>query len=124
MTKASVLAVLTEHGSMTCHEVCDELGLSQETVRAHLRALHRDGAIRIAAWRREAERGRIYPRQVWLVGDGEDAPRPRPTPRKVVSRRYRERQKRRPASVFHLAGTSGMRQQQILAINQTFRVSE
>lgn len=124
MTKASVLAALKEHGDMTTHELCDEVGLSHETVRAHLRTLHREGAIHIEAWRREAEQGKLYPRQVWAVGGGKDAPRLRSIPRRVISRRYRERQKARPVSVFHIAGMTGKRQSQILAINQTFRVSD
>lgn len=72
---ARILELLKQ--PMTAHALAKALPLSKRWVHAYLWHLHAEQRVHVTAWVREIdERERMYPREVWLVGEGVDAPRP------------------------------------------------
>lgn len=62
---------------MSAHALAKALPLSKRWVHAYLKHLHANGRIHITTWVRDiAERKGMYPRELWLAGEGVDAPRP------------------------------------------------
>lgn len=85
------IANSTRRGSAgTVGGVAKELGLGLTTARRHLRLLKAEGLAYIACWNRIS--GPMVP--VWVQGNGEDAPKPRPLTSAEYNRRYRARIKK------------------------------
>ena len=62
---------------MTAHALAQALPLSKRWVGEYLKHLHANGRVHIIDWVREIkECERMYPREIWLAGEGVDAPRP------------------------------------------------
>lgn len=103
-----ILKALRELGPMTMRELVEQLDVPLRSVRCAIgkmrspsrRARYR---LRIVAWRRDEELGRLYPRAVWGLGDGPDAVKPRPLNNTEYCRRYRAAAAGRATSVFDLA---------------------
>jgi transcription initiation factor IIE alpha subunit len=83
---------LLEQGKYSIQDIADELGLHYMTVSAYLAALHKERAIHIHAWGRDAK-GRPCIK-IFILGDGLDAKRPTKPRRKVVQE-YLERKLRK-----------------------------
>jgi hypothetical protein len=63
----------------TAHSLALALPLSKRWVHEYLQYLHANKRVHIADWAREIKQsGRMYPRELWLAGEGADAPRPPP----------------------------------------------
>lgn len=62
---------------MTAHALALAVPMSKRWVHEYLRHLHDCKRIHIKDWARDiAERKGMYPRELWLAGEGVDAPRP------------------------------------------------
>lgn len=69
-------------------------GLSSGSICRHVHALHAEGAVHIARWRRAyADTGAPF-MAVYKFGPGKDAPKPTPFTVQETSARYRERQRK------------------------------
>lgn len=61
---------------MTAHALALAVPISKRWANEYLRHLHAEGRAHITTWVRDIEEcERMYPRPVWLVGAGIDAPR-------------------------------------------------
>jgi hypothetical protein len=99
-----VLRLLAEHGPMTRAEIQEEIGASMGYASQLLHRLHRRlGIIHIKAYRKtNTGYYRDRPIPLYALGAGKDAPKP---PHKTASQschEYRERKRRKVASVFDL----------------------
>lgn len=81
--RAEVLALLATPQSV--QELADAIGICPTAIRAYLRELHRDRAIYITRWLRVART--LAP--VYVLGEGDDAERLAPLPRRTSMARVR-----------------------------------
>ncbi|MEY8688460.1 MAG: hypothetical protein AB9M53_01090 [Leptothrix sp. (in: b-proteobacteria)] len=102
-TTDRILATLREVGPLTTAELADRLGVPQSNIASAMVRLGRvaergpgTGARRahITTWRHGLGTARLYPRPVWKVGHGDDAPRP-VADQNAVKRRYWARRRDR-----------------------------
>lgn len=90
-------------GPMTTRELAAELpGLEFNYIRAVVAEQRAHGRLHVKAWQREEEGGRLYPRAVYAMGPGKDAPRPAPLTKAEQNARHRARKAVRVASVWDL----------------------
>lgn len=112
MTKAvhvpRALELLSELGPMTQAELGELLGLDRFGAAALVNVLRRPlktipKRIHIVKWVTDHPGQRSYPRAVYALGEGKDAPRPR-RDHKKVKRRYEQNKRARMkmSSVFRL----------------------
>lgn len=110
-TRKAVLDTLIACGPLPSTEVAEFFpGTPSINVSKVLGELRRTTPKRVYvhAWTRDVANGKTYPRAVYAAGDKPDARRPKPEAKRVIAKRYRERQKLRcvpagPSSVFDLA---------------------
>ena len=77
----------------TVQELAEETGLHHLTVSIHVRALYKEGIVRIGGWDHDSMgRQQI---KVWAWGKGEDAKRRPPQTNAQINRRTRARRKQR-----------------------------
>lgn len=93
---------------MTAREVAEDLGIEVDHARAAISRMH-GSTLRICAYRRDTDGGRLYPRPVYAMEAGVDAKPPRRLSRTEYNRRYRARTRGMVNSVFNLAGNSAER---------------
>lgn len=98
-----VTRLLMEDGPMTAQDIARELGVRIEIARGMCGKAKQCKQIRIVGWRRDEDSGRLYPRAVYAVGAGKDAPKPPPLTRREYNRRHRGRKARAVPSVWALA---------------------
>lgn len=73
-----IVELLAERPRHT-HELAVALPLSKRNVTVYLNHLHGQGRVHITRWVRDIdERDRMYPRPVYALGAGNDAPKPKP----------------------------------------------
>lgn len=77
--RQEIVEALTEVGEATCTELGRLCGMSNPSVNDALRRLRADGDVHVARWSRVGAKGSFS--RVWVLGCGEDAPRPVPPPR-------------------------------------------
>lgn len=70
MTYAKTMKLLAE-GTRSAMELASDVGLHYETMKAYLRALHKEGVIHISMWEDDS-RGRNSI-AIWMLGEGKDA---------------------------------------------------
>ena len=106
-----VLKYLEEEGPMTRQELCERIGLDRLYVSAVITRMakatpRKPKRVYIHSYVFDADGQRRYPRAVYALGDKPDARKVRES-RKEVTKRYREKKKRRLTgiSVFHLGLT-------------------
>lgn len=71
----------------TCKDLADETGLRILTVWAFIRALRKEGLVRIAVWERSGASTNVNVR-AYKMEPGRDAPRPKPMTNAEACRRY------------------------------------
>ena len=92
MSYAKLVAALIQCPA-TVQELADETGLHHLTVSIHVRALYKEGVVRIGGWDHDSMgRQQI---KVWAWGKGEDAPKRAPQTNAQINRRTRARRKQR-----------------------------
>ncbi len=74
-----VIAALAKLGEATCAELGQHCGLSDPSTNDALSRLRAAGKAHVSYWKRPNSKS-VYSR-VWVLGFGEDAPRPAKTPR-------------------------------------------
>ena len=102
---------MLEDGPMTRAEICLNLGREKDVIASIVSRLARDTVkagkrihIKSYVWDMEGEKR--YPRAVYALGDGKDAPKPKPDTKANKSRYWaKHRTKRTCNSVFNLALT-------------------
>lgn len=88
---------------MTAQDIARELGVRIEIARGMCGKAKAARQIRIVAWRRDEDGGRLYVRAVYTAGHGRDAIKPAPLTRLEYNRRHRDRKRRAVPSVWALA---------------------
>jgi hypothetical protein len=83
---------LLELRPMDIAELAVKLGICERPARFRVNALYAAGKIHITRWERFSPHGK--PSRMWALGAGEDAPRPRPIPHKVLERKRIERMRK------------------------------
>lgn len=102
------LGLLAELGPMTQAEMGELLGLDRFGAAALMNVLRRPlktipKRVHIIKWVADHPGQRSYPRAVYALGDGEDAPRPKSNQKKVKQRYEQNRKVRlKTSSVFRL----------------------
>lgn len=90
-TLNKILAILAEQPTIALH-IAARVHVGPTHLRRYLLELRSRGLIHISAWTRDPIDGmKPYPREVWALGAGKDAPRPTPKSDTDVSREYRQR---------------------------------
>lgn len=82
--RKAVVSTLGRIGRGSCAEIERRGDIADGGSRAALWALHKDDLAHITAWERSTEKS--APAAVWVLGPGQNAPRPAPKPR--ASRGY------------------------------------
>jgi hypothetical protein len=97
--------LLTEYGPMTAREIAAELGRGHRVITATICGIRQrePGVLRICKYERVIEGERDYPRPLYALEPGEDAPKPRPLLSKVRSARWRESVRGQASSVWDWA---------------------
>ena len=75
----------------TASYLAERSGLSAQTVRHYLKALHNARAIHISDWEEDPHGGRTI--RAYMVGDLPDAKKPQPIDNKVACAKYRAKMK-------------------------------
>lgn len=109
-----ILDALKE-GPLTRAAICRELGAEKGELSSVISRLNRALPMRpkriyVKDYTHEDEGSHIkYPRARYALGDLPDAKKPKPTPRKIIARRWREHAKTHVASVFEFGMSRRMR---------------
>ncbi len=93
---------LLEDSDLSCRECANDLGVSLSYVRALMSKLHANKKVYIAAYRRDEDGGRLYPRAVYALGQGKDVKRPGALSNTEYNRRHRDAKRGAVNSVFAL----------------------
>ena len=106
---AKIERLLKQYGELTSAEICDELGMKRRQGGSILSRMNKESPripkrIYKAKYIYEHEGQRRYPRSVYMLGDLPDVKKPKADQKKNVER-YRNNQKKKVASVFHLGLT-------------------
>ena len=103
-----VLRMLDEEGPMTRAEICKRLGRAKDEIAAVVSRLNKRSPVAgkriyVKEYVYDMEGERTYPRALYALGGGKDAPKPKPD-HKEVKRRYwaRSQLKLKANSVFNL----------------------
>ncbi len=80
-----------QEGVYTVPELADRSGLSAQTVRLYLKALHKANAVYICDWDEDRKGSRTL--RVYAIGDKKDVPKPQPQSAKDACKKYRQKKK-------------------------------
>lgn len=72
-------------------ELAEKCGLSTQTIRLYMKAMHKIKAVHIADWNEDVRGGRTL--KVFGLGDKPDAKKPKPKTSTESCRKYREKKK-------------------------------
>lgn len=70
MTYAKLMVLLKE-GTRSISELAEEVGVHYETMKAYIRALHKEGVIHIHMWEDDARGANSI--AIWMLGSAPDA---------------------------------------------------
>lgn len=121
--RQQIIKLLQEFGPMTQREIADQLDMGVDLVRGYIGALRqrKPGVLYIHSYRRDEDGGRLYPRALWAAGRRKDAERlPRLT-KPEYNKRGKDKMRRRPASIFHVAGLANATNAVMQSFNQKFQ---
>lgn len=91
--RGDVVKALQELGPSTTQTIADYAGMEYSSVWEHLNDMHKLGTIHIHSWKRSTVTKGAMARR-WMIGHGEDAPKPEKLTRAETSRRHYEKKRK------------------------------